>query len=302
MARGAHWLSGGARRWLDDLAHAWWKRGMLARLRGDHRTSGGGREEALVAEIERRTKSLEAVYLGNFAWMKGPSRDDEAASGGDARDTSHVSRACRVLATHQALSPFFPDTSKMVDIIREHEGAEALASSVLGAGVAAAMMMTRDPTALAVRIVRALAYDHGDRGWAWTEARPGVGVDRGSTGDRRSAEAFAGSAATGIEPGTTGRIGDVGDDDDEAAYAMETSRCLYHSLFAAEGVPGLVAATCCAVDGEAWFSRVPARHGVTVRRTESLGAGDGRCVIRVERRRDARRFVASNGEYQGKGS
>ena len=91
MARGAHWLSGGARRWLDDLAHAWWKRGMLARLRGDHRTSGGGREEVLVAEIERRTKSLEAVYLGNFAWMKGPSRDDEAASGGDARDASHVS-------------------------------------------------------------------------------------------------------------------------------------------------------------------------------------------------------------------
>ena len=157
---------------------------MLARLRGDHRTSGGGREEALVAEIERRTKSLEAVYLGNFAWMKGPSRDDEAASGGDARDASHVSRACRVLATHQALSPFFPDTSKMVDIIREHEGAEALASSVLGAGVAAAMMMTRDPTALAVRIVRALAYDHGDRGWAWTEARPSPDAD-GRDGERR---------------------------------------------------------------------------------------------------------------------
>jgi len=289
MARGAHWLSGGARRWLDDLAHAWWKRGMLARLRGDHRTSGGGREEALVAEIERRTKSLEAVYLSNFAWMKGPSRDDEAASDGDARDASHVSRACRVLATHQALSPFFPDTSKMVDIIREHEGAEALASSVLGAGVAAAMMMTRDPTALAVRIVRALAYDHGDRGWAWTEARPSPDDDDDDECNRRLAEAFAGSAATGIEPETT-------------AYAMETSRCLYHSLFAAEGVPGLVAATCCAVDGESWFRRVPARHGVTVRRTESLGAGDGRCVIRVERRRDARRFVASNDAYRGKGS
>ena len=274
---------------------------MLARLRGDHRTSGGGREEALVTEIERRTKSLEVVYLGNFAWMKGPSRDDEAASGGDARDASHVSRACRVLATHQALSPFFPDTSKVLDIIREHEGAEALASSVLGAGVAAAMMMTRDPTALAVRIVRALAYDHGDRGWAWTEARPSPDAD-GGDGERPSAEALAGSAATGIEPGTTGRVGDVVEDDDEAAYAMETSRCLYHSLFAAEGMPGLVAATCCAVDGEAWFRRVPARHGVRVRRTESLGAGDGRCVIRMERRRDARRFVASNGEYQGKRS
>ena len=115
-------------------------------------------------------------------------------------------------------------------------------------------------------------------------------------------EGAKGSAATGIEPGTTGRVGDVVEDDDEAAYAMETSRCLYHSLFAAEGMPGLVAATCCAVDGEAWFRRVPARHGVRVRRTESLGAGDGRCVIRMERRRDARRFVASNGEYQGKRS
>ena len=176
---------------------------MLARLRGDHRTSGGGREEALVAEIERRTKSLEAVYLSNFAWMKGPSRDDEAASDGDARDASHVSRACRVLATHQALSPFFPDTSKMVDIIREHEGAEALASSVLGAGVAAAMMMTRDPTALAVRIVRALAYDHGDRGWAWTEARPSPDADD-DDGDRRSAEASTGGGGVRRDDGRDG--------------------------------------------------------------------------------------------------
>ena len=285
MAR-AHWLSGGARRWLDDLAHAWWKRGMLARLRSNHRTSGNGREEALVADIESRTKQMRAKYLGDRAWMRGSTNAGEDASGGDDRDASHVSRACRVLATHQALSPYLTDHDKLVGLIREHEGAEALASSMLGTGVATAMMMTRDPLALAVRIVRALAYDHGDRGWAWRVVNDDASTRGESKRQRVSAamspdrfgRTYAPMSSPELEPGSAGH------DDGDAVYAMETSRCLYHSLFAAEGAAGLAAATCCAVDGEPWFRKVPPRHGVSVRRTESLGAGDGRCVIRVERR------------------
>ena len=172
-------------------------------------------------------------------------------------------------------------------LIREHEGAEALESSMLGTGVATAMMMTRDPLALTVRIVRALAYDHGDRGWAWRV----VNDDASGGGDEhkrqrvsaamspdRFGRTYAPLSSPDLEPGSAGH------DDGDAVYVMESSRCLYHSLFAAEGAPGLAAATCCAVDGEPWFRKVPPRHGVSVRRTESLGAGDGRCVIRVERR------------------
>ena len=214
---------------------------MLARLRSNHRTSGAGREEALVADIESRTKQMRAKYLGDRAWMRGSTNAGEDASGGDDRDASHVSRACRVLATHQALSPYLTDHDKLVGLIREHEGAEALASSMLGTGVATAMMMTRDPLALAVRIVRALAYDHGDRGWAWrvvnNDASGGDGKVSAAMSPDRFGRTYAPLSSPELEPGSTGH------DDGDAVYVMESSRCLYHSLFAAEGAPGLAAAT-----------------------------------------------------------
>jgi hypothetical protein len=35
-----HWLPEKYRAWLDAMAHSWWRRGLLARLRKDHRLSG----------------------------------------------------------------------------------------------------------------------------------------------------------------------------------------------------------------------------------------------------------------------
>ena len=194
---------------------------MLARLRSNHRTSGNGREEALVADIESRTKQMRAKYLGDRAWMRGSTNAGEDASGGDDRDASHVSRACRVLATHQALSPYLTDHDKLVGLIREHEGAEALASSMLGTGVATAMMMTRDPLALAVRIVRALAYDHGDRGWAWRVVSDDASTRGESKRQRVSAamapdrfgRTYAPASSPELEPGSAGR------NDGDAVYA-----------------------------------------------------------------------------------
>ena len=54
----AHWLGDQWRGWLDATEHAWWRRGILASLRTDHRTSGAGREERLVADIEKLSEEF----------------------------------------------------------------------------------------------------------------------------------------------------------------------------------------------------------------------------------------------------
>jgi hypothetical protein len=122
-----HWLPERYRDWLDGLAHGWWRRGMLARLRRDHRLSGGGREETLLADIETRTEGLMRRYWhdvrGDVSWVDDARRDAGAGAGvaapevseaAAARDKSHVLSACRLLATHQALSPWMPDGAALL--------------------------------------------------------------------------------------------------------------------------------------------------------------------------------------------
>jgi hypothetical protein len=69
------------------------------------------------------------------------------------------------------------DAAALLAVIREHHGAERMAAGMISTGVAAAMVLSRDPAALVVRLVRAIAYDHGERGWAWREVGSGGGGD-----------------------------------------------------------------------------------------------------------------------------
>jgi hypothetical protein len=257
---------------LDDWSHEWWRRGMLQRLRRDRRTSGLGREEGIVNDIERRARDLRARYdvdgdafrdvvVGVFG--SGAHLDAAARS----RDASHVKHACRALATLRALRPWINDDAALIPLIREHNGGERLAARMVNAGVAAAVTMSRDKVGLCVKLLRGLAYDHGDVGWDWREAPTPTGA---------RAETDAGG----------------GGDDPEVVFEMRTSRCLYHSVFAAEGEGALASATCCAVDGASWFESGGGGGGggrdwfggVAVARTETLSAGDARCTLRVTRR------------------
>ena len=69
-----HWLPTRLRLWTDDVAASAWRRGLLARLQSDVRTSGMGREEALVQDVERRTAELMARYEADAdgGWVGGP--------------------------------------------------------------------------------------------------------------------------------------------------------------------------------------------------------------------------------------
>ena len=147
-------------------------------------------------------------------------------------------------------------------------GAEDLASRMLGTGVAGAMTLSRDPTALAVRLLRAMAYDHGDRGWGWEEVvgssgggggscGSGVGSGGGGGGGKHGVVGFDGHPTAlgtdgsqdseGSSKGIDGGKGEA-EGDEQVVFEMHTPRCLYHSLFSLEGEPALAAATCCSVD------------------------------------------------------
>lgn len=260
---------------------------MLARLRKDHRTSGGGREDGILADIEARTEALMRKYGrdDDMPWLtpdgcdggddevreSAPHHLSEAAI---ARDRSHVLSACRVLATHRALSSWIGDDDALLRMLREHNGAEASASSMLSGAVAAAMSLSRDPSALAVRMVRAVAYDQGQRGWAWRE----TGAD-GAEVDAKPPPPPWASDASDVKTNASPRAGGGND----VLLEMSTRRCLYHTLYALEGSPELAAATCCGVDGEVWFAHA-GRFGLCVTRPEALSAGDEKCALRVERR------------------
>ena len=62
-----HWLPERWRAWLDRFEHAWWRRGILARLRSDPRLSGAGREARLLDDIERAADALVAKHAPRFA-------------------------------------------------------------------------------------------------------------------------------------------------------------------------------------------------------------------------------------------
>lgn len=259
----AHWLGDQWRGWLDATEHAWWKRGILASLRADHRTSGGGREESLVSEIEKQTESLCRKYsTPPMAWLHRAScsEDDDERSAGrsfarasTSADLSHVRHACRTLASYRVLLPYVADREKLLRSLRDRNGDETTARRLLRAFVSSALYLSADPARAASRMLRAMAYDHGDVGWGWEE-----GLGRDEDGDR---------------PG-------------EIVTELRTKRCLYVALFSAERVPDLATATCCAVDGVPWFpAKTHETHGVRVSRSSALSEGGDACVLRVERGR-----------------
>jgi hypothetical protein len=70
--------------------------------------------------------------------------------------------------------------------------------------------------------------------------------------------------------------------DDQNAYWVKVTRCLYHSYFVAHGVPELTPVFC---DWDAnWASAIePARHGFRFERPTTLGFGGDGCYFRHTR-------------------
>ena len=247
----AHWLGDQWRGWLDATEHAWWRRGILASLRTDHRTSGAGREERLVASIEKLSEELHRKYSRPpMAWLRRGSSidDDDGASSSTSAanprasctptsaDLSHVRHACRTLASYRVLSPYVTDREKLLRSLRDRNGDESTARKLLRAGVSFSLHLSKDPAQTASRMLRAMAYDHGDVGWGWEE----------------------GSECEG-----------------DVVAELRTSRCLYVSLFSKENAQDLATATCCAVDGVPWFpADAHATFGVRVSRLSALSEGD----------------------------
>jgi hypothetical protein len=240
-------------------------------LRTDHRTSGAGREERLVADIEMLSEELQRKYSRPpMAWLRrGSSIDDDdgassstsaanphASCSPTSADLTHVRHACRTLASYRVLSPYVTDREKLLRSLRDRNGDESTARKLLRAGVSFSLHLSKDPAQTASRMLRAMAYDHGDVGWGWEEANDPV------------------------------ESGDEDGDRPERVTELRTSRCLYVALFSAERFPDLATATCCAVDGVPWFPATTLEtHGVRVSRPSALSEGGHACVLRVERGR-----------------
>jgi hypothetical protein len=167
-----------------------------------------------------------------------------------------VRHACRTLASYRVLSPYVTDREKLLRSLRDRNGDESTARKLLRAGVSFSLHLSKDPAQTASRMLRAMAYDHGDVGWGWEEANDPV------------------------------ESGDEDGDRPERVTELRTSRCLYVALFSAERFPDLATATCCAVDGVPWFPATTLEtHGVRVSRPSALSEGGHACVLRVERGR-----------------
>ena len=65
----------------------------------------------------------------------------------------------------------------------------------------------------------------------------------------------------------------------ERSTKATISRCLYHKVLAAEGVPHLVQVCCCSQDA-VWFEGLE-KSGLSYERRAWKGAGDACCVLRV---------------------
>ena len=87
---------GALARVVGRLQHGWWRRGMLARLRKDHRLSGGGREETLVADIERRAEASPARTVTSTGSRPPPRPPTRPATGAiSARRVASSRRTAR---------------------------------------------------------------------------------------------------------------------------------------------------------------------------------------------------------------
>ena len=301
-----HWLPERWRAWLDRFEHAWWRRGILARLRSDPRLSGAGREARLLDDIERAADALVAKHAPRFA---------STHASDAARDLSHARFACRALAARKIVAPHVRSDDVVVRWLGEHHGGERVAADAVSALVAGSLALSRDPVETVVRMVRAMAHDHGDVGWRWRVVRDeyaashaaaagpfrlpreGAEEEASASESQSHSQSQSQSASRDATPGpndarrlprsTLDEDENETEDEDESvrsrvAFEMRTDACLYHDVFVLEGASDLARATCCSVDGARWFARAE-RFGARVTRPEALSEGDAHCVIRVER-------------------
>ena len=196
----------------------------------------------------------------------------------------------------------------------EHHGGERVAADAVSALVAGSLALSRDPVETVVRMVRAMAHDHGDVGWRWRVVRdeyaasnaaaagpfrlPREGAGGGvGVGSQSQSQSQSQSASRDATPGpndarrlprlTLDEDENENEDEDESvrsrvAFEMRTDACLYHDVFVLEGASDLARATCCSVDGARWFARAE-RFGARVTRPEARREGDAHGVMRVER-------------------
>lgn len=169
----------------------------------------------------------------------------------------HLRAACRTAATYGAVLPFARDSETLMQLLVHHAGLGA--APVLSAARVAALLFAPDPMALAARLMRNMRLDYGMHGFAYDP------------------ETATSSDDVGIPP------------------PMVITHCLYVSILAEEGVPGLARCCCCELDTRSFFGDADARPSallsalrpsaaaVRVRLESSLARGDAACCIRVAR-------------------
>ena len=168
----------------------------------------------------------------------------------------HLRAACRTAATYGAVLPYARDSEALMTLLVHHAGLGA--APVLSIARVAALLFAPDPMALAARLMRNMRLDYGTHGFAY------------------SAEAAAASH-------------------DAVPPPVVIIQCLYVSILADEGVPGLARCCCCELDTRSFFGDAdakpsvvlsalrPAAAAVRVRLDSSLARGDAACCIRVVR-------------------
>ena len=216
---------------------------------------------------------------------------------------------CRALAARKIVAPHVRSDDVVVRWLGEHHGGERVAADAVSALVAGSLALSRDPVETVVRMVRAMAHDHGDVGWRWRVVRdeyaasnaaaagpfrlPREGAEEESSESESQSQSASASRDATPGPNDARRLPSSTLDEDEnenesesvrsrVAFEMRTNACLYHDVFVREGASDLARATCCSVDGARWFARAE-RFGARVTRPEALSEGDAHCVIRVER-------------------
>jgi hypothetical protein len=149
-----HWLDAhfpGARESINARAHAAWLDGLRVLLRDTHATSG--REEPLVADVQRRYDALLQRHAARRLSGNAAPRDETALEAGHAR------AAARVGAAGAALSPYIRDAGALRALLRSLGGARS--APLTRAALAASLLFAPRPAALAAAALAALRHDYG---------------------------------------------------------------------------------------------------------------------------------------------
>lgn len=133
--------------------------------------------------------------------------------------------ACLVVATHKVLGAWIRDDDRIVRILAEHVGQGA--SPLLRGMLRLTSWLTWDPFAVAAGRLKGLANDYGAAFDGHVDKDDGCVqhcfVASGSPGRRRA--------------------------------ELQLRSCLYEKVFAGEGCPQLLSATCCSQDAM-WFEHL----------------------------------------------